>query len=88
MLVGWLLACLTSKQHDSVSEGRVGVRFVGWLVACLLACLTSKQHDSVSEGRAGVRFVGCLLERPSNMLVYLREEWGCMQQLTRQKLTG
>ena len=32
----WLVACLTSQQHASVSEGRTGVRFVGCLLACLL----------------------------------------------------
>ena len=29
----WLVACLTSKQHASVSEGRTGVRVVGCLLA-------------------------------------------------------
>ena len=31
------VGCLTSQQHDSVSQGRI--------------CLTSQQHDSVSQGR-------------------------------------
>ena len=34
---GWLLACLTSQQHASVSQGRICEdNFTCWLVACLL----------------------------------------------------
>ena len=33
----WLVGCLTSQQHASVSQGRI--------------CLTSQQHASVSQGR-------------------------------------
>ena len=37
LFVGCLLACLTSQQHASVSQGRI--------------CFTSQQHASVSQGR-------------------------------------
>ena len=43
LLVGWLVARLTSQQHASVSQGL----FVCWLVGCL----TSQQYASVSQGR-------------------------------------
>ena len=60
--VGWLVGCLTSQQHASVSQGQIcsdncssyhtemqvaREELVGWLVGCL----TSQQHASVSQGR-------------------------------------
>ena len=52
MLVCLLLACLTSQQHASVSQGRICLTSQQHTGASQgRICLTSQQHASVSQGR-------------------------------------